>query len=216
MVTAEITISKEQLLSFTQPMQFIGIDWETYEEISEEMGEDSLHFDYDNGLLTVMPITELHELLKSLLDNFLSLTGMYLQQNIKPTGHATLRLKSRNLAVEPDLSYFVRNATNHRIRTSVSNEVENPPDIVVEIDLYHLSDAKFPIYSEFGIPEFWQYKDESLKFFKLVSGGYQEIERSEQLPSLSAAILTEFLARAETEEQYKILTDFQGWLQANK
>src|SRR5580765_3132493 len=116
MVTAEITISKEQLLSFTQPMQFIGIDWETYEEISEELVGSHRPLTFDNGILTVMPITELHELLTSLLDKFMALTGMFLKRNMIPTGEATLRQKSKQLASEPDLSYFIQDAASHKIK----------------------------------------------------------------------------------------------------
>ncbi|MFM9905590.1 MAG: Uma2 family endonuclease [Pyrinomonadaceae bacterium] len=217
MITAEITISKEQLLSFTQPMQFIGIDWETYEEISEEMGESHLQITFNNGTLTVMPITELHELLKSLLHNFVTFTGMLLRRNIIPTGQATMRLKSRKLAVEPDLSFFVQNADNHQLKRNVPNELETPPDIVVEIDFYHLSDSKFEIYSEFGVPEFWQYQDEKLKIFELAENGeYKETERSGQLPILTSSVLTEFMDRGQNEEQFKVLTDFQTWLEENK
>src|SRR6185369_11610553 len=103
MVTAEITISKEQLLSFTRPMQFIGIDWETYEEISEELLGSHLPLTFDNGTLTVMPLTELHELLTAFLHNFVTFTGMFLRTSIIPTGQATLRKKSKKLASEPDL-----------------------------------------------------------------------------------------------------------------
>lgn len=61
-------------------MQYVGIDWHTYEEISEEIGESSpVHLTYDRGTLTVMPVTELHELLTSLLYDFIRFAGMTLR-----------------------------------------------------------------------------------------------------------------------------------------
>ena len=74
MVTAEVTIPIEKLRNLKHPMQYIGIDWDTYEQISEELGEsNSLHLFYDRGSLTIMPVTEIHELLTSLVAKFYNL-----------------------------------------------------------------------------------------------------------------------------------------------
>ncbi len=218
MVTAEVTISKDDLLGLRNPMTLVGIDWETYEEISEELGESaSLHLTFDKGALTFMPVTEIHETLVILLERFIALVSLATRTNIIPTGKATMRSKRRNYGVEPDLSFFVSKAAVHRIKNYVANELEMPPDIVGEVDIYHPSDDKFEIYSEFGVSEFWQYDGEKLKIYKLPTNGkYEEVERSEELPILTSAVLTEFLKRGQTEEQFEVLSDFQKWLQNNK
>lgn len=218
MITAEITFSRNDLLGLQNPMSLVGIDWETYEEISEELGEStSLHLTFNKGTLTIMPVTEIHELLTNLLHDFIRFAGLALRRNVIATGKATLRSKRRSYGVEPDLSYFVSKAADHQIKNYVPNELESPPDIVCEIDVYHPSDDKFDIYSEFGVSEFWQHDGERLKIFKLQENGeYSEIEQSEQIPILTGAILTEFLRRGQKEEQLTVLSEFQDWLQANK
>jgi Uma2 family endonuclease len=218
MVTAEISFSRNDLLGLQNPVTLIGIDWEKYEEISEEFGESaSLHLTFNKGTLTILPVTEIHEILTILLERFVTLVSLATRKNIVSTGKATMRSKRRNYGVEPDFSFFVSKANIHRIKNYVANELEMPPDIVGEIDLHHPSDDKFEIYSEFGISEFWQYNGEKLKIYKLqVSGEYKEIERSEELPILTGAALTEFLKRGQTEEQFRVLMDFQNWLQENK
>jgi Uma2 family endonuclease len=218
MVTAEISFSRKDLVRLKHPMSLVGVDWETYEEISEELGESTpLHLTFNKGTLTFMPVTEIHELLTSLLHNFITFAGMTLRMNVIPTGKATMRSKRRNYGVEPDLSYFISKANTHRIKNYVAKELEMPPDIVCEIDIHHPSDDKFEIYSEFGISEFWQYNGEKLKIYKLqASGEYEEIKRSDELPILTSAALTEFLKRGQTEEQFRVLTYFQNWLQENK
>lgn len=125
-----------------------------------------------------------------------------------------MRSESKLIGVEPDLSYFVSKAGLHRVKNYVENEILLPPDIVVEIDISHRSDDKFFIYSELGIAEFWRYVDKELKIFILQDDGtYSEGARSEQLSVLTSQILTNFLNRGEEEEQFKILNDFQNWLQ---
>lgn len=218
MITAEVKISTETLRNLRHPMQYVGIDWETYEQISEELGESSsLHLFYDRGSLTIMPVTEIHELLTSLLHNFITFAGMSLSLNVIPTGKATLRSQRLKYGIEPDLSFFVSKADIHQTKDYIPKEIELAPDIVCEIDVYHPSDDKFEIYSKFGISEFWQYGREKLKIFKLDENGkYNEIERSEEIPVLTCEILTEYLKRGQIEQQFKVLSDFQNWLQENK
>jgi Uma2 family endonuclease len=218
MITAEITISTETLRSLRHPMQFAGIDWETYERISEELGEsNSLHLFYDRGSLTIMPVTEIHELLVVLLERLIGVVSLVMQKEIIPTGKATLRSERLKYGVEPDLSFFVSKSDIHQTKDYVPTEIELAPDIVCEIDVYHPSDDKFETYSAFGISEFWQYGREKLKIFRLDENGkYHEIERSEELPVLTSEILTEYLKRGQTEQQFKVLSDFQNWLQENK
>ena len=217
MITAEVTFSREKLLSLKHPMEYVGIDWQTYEDISEELGESTpLHLTYNKGVLTIMPVTELHELLTGVLHNFIIFAGMTLRINVISTGKATMRSKRRNYGVEPDLSFFVSKSDIHQIKDYVPKELELAPDIVGEIDVHHPSDDKFEIYAEFGVSEFWQYNGEKLKIYKLQANSeYKEIERSEELPILTSAVLTEFLRRGQTEQQFTVLSDFQNWLQAN-
>ena len=218
MITAEVTFSKDKLVSIKHPMQYIGIDWDTYEDICEEIGDsEAIRLTYKKGVLTIMPVTELHEFLTSLLHDFIRFAGMTLRINVISTGKATIRSKRRSYGVEPDLSYFVSKADIHQTKDYVPNELELAPDIICEIDLYHSSDDKFEIYAEFGVSECWQYNGEKLKIFKLqASGEYKEAERSEELPVLTGEILSEFLKRGQTEQQFAVLSDFQNWLQENK
>ncbi len=217
MITAEVTFSRNELLGLKHPMQFVGIDWQTYEGISAEIGESrAIQLTYKKGFLTIMPVTEIHEMLIVLLERMIGLVSLAIRKNIIPTGKATMRSKRRSYGVEPDLSYFVSKADIHQIKNYVPNELELAPDIVGEIDIHHPSDDKFEIYAEFGVSEFWQYNGEKLKIFKLQANGkYAEIERSEELPILTSARLTEFLKRGQTEQQFTVLSDFQNWLQAN-
>ncbi|MEJ7848975.1 MAG: Uma2 family endonuclease [Pyrinomonadaceae bacterium] len=219
MVTAEITITREDLLKFTQPMQYIGIDWETYDAISEELGNSSpIHLSYEKGILTVMPLTKLHETLVRLLERLLGIVSLVTRSEILPTGSATIRSKSRLIGVEPDLSFFVTNVDSARLKAFVPDETDLPPDIVVEIDITYTSEKKIDIYSQLGVPEFWLYDGEILKMFRLQDNDrYLQVERSSELPMLTSEELTEFLRRAQNdEEQFKLLVDFQELLQNAK
>ncbi len=214
MFTSQVSISIDALLRLQYPMQYVGLDWPAYEQLSEEIGEGSgLKLTFNEGTLTVMPTSELHELIAGLLHNFITFAGLALRKEVVPTGSATMRSKRRKFGVEPDLSYFVSKADIHQTRSMVDEELELAPDIVVEIDVHHRSDHKVGIYSDFGIAEFWQYDGERLIIRKLQADGtYHEIPESVEIPMLSAAILTEFIGRGQSEKQFVVLSDFQNWL----
>lgn len=217
MITAEVTFSRERLLSLKYPMQYDGINWQTYEDISAEIGESrAVQLTYNKGTLTIMSVTELHEYLIVFIERLIGIVSLVTQTEITPTGHASLRSERRNYGVEPDLSYFVSKSDIHQIKDYVPKEVELAPDIVCEIDVHHPSDDKFEIYAELGVSEFWQYSNENLNIYRLQTNGeYKEMERSEELPILTSAVLSEFLKRGQTEQQFTVLSDFQVWIQAN-
>ncbi|MGH9947135.1 MAG: Uma2 family endonuclease [Pyrinomonadaceae bacterium] len=220
MVTAEITITREQLVSISQPMQYVGLNWDAYKAISEELGESrTVHLTYEKGILTVMPISVMHELMIRFFEQFMAVVGLTQRINITPTGSATMRSKMKQIGVEPDLSYFIGRSVEHPIKNYVPDEMDLPPDIVVEIDIKHSSDDKFSIYAALGISEFWRYDGETMKMYLLAEDGrYEPIEQSRQLEILTPEILTEFLGRGQKEgvEQFELLSDFQERLQANK
>lgn len=214
MFTSQVSISIETLLHLRHPMQYVGFDWPAYKRLSEEIGEGSgLKLTYKEGLLTIVPTSELHELIASILHNFITFAGMSLQKEIISTGSATLRSKRRNFGVEPDLSYFVSKADIHQTKATVEEEIDLAPDIVVEIDIHHKSDQKVEIYAEFGISEFWRYDGERLVISRLQpEGSYLAIPDSVEIPVLNAEGLSEFLARGQKEKQFVVLSDFQNWL----
>lgn len=214
MFTSQVSISIDTLLHLEHPMQYVGFDWAAYEQISEEIGEGSgLKLTYKEGSLTIMPTSELHEIVAGILHNFIALAGMALRKEIVSTGSATLRSKRRSLGVEPDLSYFVSKADIHQTKATVEDELGLAPDIVVEIDVHHRSDQKVDIYAEFGVSELWRYDGERLVIFRLQpDGSYLPIAESVEIPVLNADVLTTFLARGLKEKQFVVLSDFQDWL----
>lgn len=217
MVTAEFTVTKDQLLRIIHPVQYIGIDWETYLAISAELGENRpLILTFEKGILTIMPLSELHELLRTILHDFIRIAALSLNANIRSIGSATMRSRKKMIGVEPDLSYYVTNAGTHRVKDFVGAETSDVPDLVVEIDITHRSDDKFSLYGELGILEFWLYDGESLRMYRLGDDGYEPIRRSQELGSLDDNFLTEFLVRAQSgEKEGDLIRDFTDRLSAS-
>ncbi len=217
------TLDLQEILTDVAPGQtkiLYGVSWENYIEFTKAtLDETDLELTYNRGVLKVeMGIGFRHENLSRFLHNLITLVAMHLRQNIIPTGSMTLTSNKARKGADPDESYYIQNA--HRAsfkRQLFDDETDTPPDIVVEIDETHKSIDKFEIYAAFGIKEFWLYDAEILRIFELSeTGEYLLSEKSIALPILTAEVLTEFLNRSQTEDQFKVLADFQNWLEENK
>lgn len=221
-MTTAVTPKLEELIAEVAPNEtrtFYGVSWEDYLEFTQTTLDQTSHkICYQRGILKVMGQGFKHENASRFLNNLLLIVGLGLRINIIPAGSMTLISKKARKGADPDESYYVQNAHLASFKRELfDDETDTPPDIVVEIDETHKSDDKFEIYAAFGIKEFWLYDGQLMRIFELTeTGEYMLSENSLAVPILSAEVLTDFLNRSQKEEQFKVLTDFQTWLEENK
>lgn len=199
---------------FGKPVTLHGASWQDYKDLHKTLGNDfsGVRTSFCCGVLQIMPNSPEHEHYVRLIDSFINLIRMRTRQRIAFFGSATLEKDEQRKGAEPDASFFVQRAdlVSGRIRFEIA---ETPPDVVVEIDVYHASKEKFEIYAAFGIREFWVYDQEKLRIYELIENVYQEIERSRALPVLTGKILTEFLNQSQTKDQSDVVFEFDAWLE---
>jgi Uma2 family endonuclease len=221
-MTIAKTIEVSDLISDFKPSEsrtFYGITWEDYISLSEKtLDKTNLHISYNRGILKIMGQGFKHENISRFLNNLVMILGIFLKINIVPAGSMSLVSKKTRKGADPDESYYIQNANLASFKKELfDDETDTPPDIVIEIDESHKSDDKFEIYAAFGIKEFWLYDTEVMRIFLLSeTGEYLLSEKSLALPILTDEVLSEFLLRSQNEEQFKVLIDFQNWLQENK
>jgi Uma2 family endonuclease len=206
-------------ISPTETKTFYGVTWEDYVRLSQEtLDKTNLHISYNRGILKIMGQGFKHENISRFLNSLIMIMGIYLKKNIVPSGSMSLISKKARKGADPDESYYIQNSHLASFKKELfDDETDTPPDVVVEIDESHKSDDKFEIYAAFEIKEFWLYDTEILRIFLLSeTGEYLLSEKSLALPMLTDKVLTDFLHRSQNEEQFKVLMDFQNWLQENK
>ena len=62
------------------------------------------------------------------------------------------------------------------------------------------------------MPEIWRYDGQALTIHQLQQDRYISTEASLALPMLTRSTLTEFLSRAQHEDQYETLLAFERWI----
>lgn len=216
------TLNLEEIIAdikLEQPTVLYGVSWDDYLEYTKATLDNSQYkITYNRGVLKIMGLALKHENISRILDRLVAFTGLFFRKNIVPAGSMTLVSNKLRKGADPDESYYIQNAHLANIKDKLFDDAtDTPPDLVVEVDRTHSSDDKFEIYAAFGIKEFWLYSREVLHIFVLTeTGEYLEAKQSVALPILRAEVLTEFISRAQKEEQFKVLADFQDWLQENK
>ena len=93
-------------------------------------------------------------------------------------------------------------------------QTDPPPDLVVEIDITHTDINKFNLYAGLGVPEFWRYNGQELKFYCLRDGIYQEVETSPTFVFLIKERFYQFLQDCFSDEiEGEKL--FRAWVRKN-
>lgn len=218
---ATATLNIEELLADITPENpkiLYGVSWEDYLELTENLLEEThIKTSFNRGILKIMVLGFRHENKSRFLHDLIRQTSLVLKIKSIPAGSMSLISNRVRKGVDPDESYYFQNYDRASFKRELYDETDTPPDLVVEIDETHKSDDKFEIYAAFRIKEFWLYDGEIFRIFELSEKGeYLLIEKSIALPILTAADLTEFLNRSQTEDQFELLVEFENWLQENK
>lgn len=218
MVTVETTFTKDELLrdlSPKAPFVLFGVSWDDYEEVVRELDGSSVQTIYNNGVLKIMSKSPQHEYFIESIKQLVGTLSRILRQRVLHFGSPTMKQSFIKKGAEPDACFYVSSADLISGKANVDVSA-NVPDIVVEVDIYHSSDDKFEIYSAFGVPEFWLYDGERLSIYRLENGQYSEVSASGELPYLTNKILTEFLNRSKSEDQFDLLIEFENQLRKNQ
>ena len=181
------------------PILLQGIAWETYQALVRDLdSQPGKRLTYDNGLLEIFMPLPPHEKNKKYLARFVELVTEEWEIEICSLGSCTWSRKDLAKGVEADECYYIQNEAVVRGKMDIDLTVEPPPDLAIEIDITSLSLPRLPIYLALGIPEVWRFDGARVMLLSLVKGEYVEIPHSLALPIVTATVLQDWVAQAQT------------------
>lgn len=199
-----------------QRLVFHDVSWETYVGLLHAHGERLTRLTFHRGVLEIMTLSQLHERLSELLDNFIKILTKEYGLEVASTGSMTMHAEQLQVGAQADKSYYIRHEAIIREREEYDPAVDPPPDLAVEVDLSSSSSRRMLVYAELGIPELWRYDGERLVFMSLGSGGkYRAIERSLAFSGLSSADLERFIDRRGTVGENALDEELRRWLRTS-
>ncbi len=193
---------------------FHNIAWEEYERLHSQLPPDSnlVRISYDEGTMELMSNSALHETYAHFIDGMIRLLSMRLRIDIRFFGSATIKKSRRRKGLEPDACFYVQTVPQLGNRIKLDFAVDPPPDVALEVDIYHGSIPKLPIYAGLGIPEVWRYDGKAVTISLLQQDRYIETDTSVALPMITTDVLARFLARMQEENEFQAMIAFEDWI----
>jgi Uma2 family endonuclease len=140
---------------------FRGVDWHTYNQLSESLGDGQrVHLIYDGKDLEIMVIGNAHEILKGRASKIVNALAMGRRVNYVDSGQATWKTKLRGL--EADLSYYFDPEKIRAAKAAFARDSRDPadyprPDMAIEIDLSPSQVDRPAIYRDLRVFEIWRF-----------------------------------------------------------
>ena len=189
-----------------------NVRWETYERLlAEQESSSAPRFTYDRGELEIMSPSPEHERLNRRLSQLILAMTEEMGIEAEDLGSTTFRREDLERGFEPDSCFYIENEALIYGKARVDLSVDPPPDLIIEIDITSPSISKLPIYAQMGVPEVWRYDGELLTMWKLEGSGYAEITESHALPSLTSAVVSDFVEKSKTTKRTTWLMTVREW-----
>jgi Uma2 family endonuclease len=134
------------------------VTWAEYERLLDDLKDwPGKRVTYDHGRLEIMSPSRRHEQYKEFITSVIRILAEELRMDMQSSGSATWRRKKSLRGVEADACFHIANAGSVIGKDELDLNSDPPPDLVVEIDMLHESQNKFPTYAILGVPEIWRY-----------------------------------------------------------
>ena len=157
-----------------------------------------------------------HEKCKELVLRIADVIADELGSDLDSFGSTTFKNRELGKGAEPDTCFYVQSAAAVAGKTGLDPAVDPPPDVVVEIDLAHASEGKFPFYADLRVPELWLYDGERARIYQLTPQGYEIAQASRAFPILTALALTRFMAEGQAGSERAVLRSLRLWIRAER
>lgn len=181
-----------------------GVPWWTYVALRDALDDRSgLKMTYLRGTLELMSPSTLHEDAKKIIARLVEVWAMERDVDLRGFGGATFRREARERGLEPDECYKLGKL-----------EEDGVPDIAIEVIMTNPLVDEMAVYAGLGVPEVWEWRPttSSIIVHRLVGDTYQRRDRSEVLPDLDIAQLSQFVRPGEN--QTRLAKHYQAALRA--
>ena len=177
-----------------------NIPWDLYERLREDEANWGIRMAYDDGSLELMSPSQSHEEIDRRFGIFLMEVAEALDLNCKPLGATTWKKPGAKKAKEADGCYYLANADRVRHK-KIDLNVDQPPDLAVEVEVTRSALNSLNIYTALGVPEIWRFDSSTFRIHaRQVDGSYAEVEQSPALPFLKMEEVMDWMRRGEDED----------------
>src|SRR5438045_881021 len=162
-----------------------GVDWETYDRLSDAVGEGQhVRLAYDGKDLEIMSTSHIHEYFKELLGLFVHEVCTELEIPRLPGGETTWKRSELAKGLEADQCYEFRPEKLAIVAAAIKRRSKDiadypNPDLAIEIDISPPEVDRMGIYESLQVAEIWRFDGEEVTIEQLQADGtYVEAKMS--------------------------------------
>ena len=202
--------------SAEQRIVLSGVSWETYQKLSEEIGDRRGLKSYNRGVLELMSPGLNHEDYKKRLDELIKILAEELGLPFKWMGSTKWDDPASERGLEADECYLLTAEKVARVvRNRPKKAEECPrPDLAVEVDISRPAVDRSVIYATLGIAEVWRFDGKLLQIDQLrADGGYEPAKVSRFLP-IPPEEVVRWVVLEEEEDDVAWARRLRAWVKA--
>ena len=175
-------LDRTELPKPEEKITLYGVTWEQYDTLVSMFMDKfpGLRMTYLEGTLEIMGTSSEHERLKTIIARLLEMYAVEKRLTLNGYGNTTFRKEAKQRGLEPDECYCL-------------GELREVPDIAIEIAITSGGIDKLAVYQGLGVTEVWFWQNNQFILYRLQKEAYQQISRSEFLPDLDFALLSQFI-----------------------
>src|SRR5262249_35086854 len=196
-----------------QKLVLYDVDWHTYRRLLRDLQVRRVRLTYDRGALEIMTLSLQHERFGRFLGRLLVTLTEEFQLPLAQGGSTTFRRRKKKRGLESDNCYWIQNEHLIRGKIKIDLRTDPPPDVGVEIDIFHSSLNRMAIYAALKVPEVWRFDGKTLEFHVLQPNGKYRIEnQSRALAGVAAGGLLPFLMLLTQADENALIRQFREWI----
>jgi len=185
MVTPPVTFPIKTLNLSPGSHVFINeVTWQDYENLLDELGEErhNPRINYYHGILELMSPLPAHERPNRIIAYIVTAILDAQNRDWEDFGSTTFK-KAKEVGLEPDTCFYIKNATQVRSNLRVDMNIDPPPDLAIESDV--TSKTTLEAYAILGVTEVWIYENNKLQIFVLQNKVYLKTINSLIFPNFN-------------------------------
>ena len=142
------------------------VSWQDYETLLDELGatRHNPRINYYHGTLELMSPLPTHERSNRIIAYIVTAILDAQNRDWEDFGSTTFK-KAKEVGLEPDTCFYIKNAIQVRPNLRVDMNIDPPPDLAIESDV--TSKTTLEAYAILGVTEVWIYENNKLQIFVL-------------------------------------------------
>ena len=191
-----------------------NIDWSTFEELLEELGETrAARISYSRGTLEVMVPLAQHEDSKEIIGDLVKILLEETNIEFRALGSTTFKNEQMVQAIEADACFYIQHEALVRGKKRIDLTIDPPPDLAIEIDI--TSRTQFDNYEKLGVPELWRYDGDQLEIKVLQNGRYVISPTSVHFPQLPlVAAIPQYVKQSQIIGRNATMKACRAWVRS--